>query len=132
MTAEDKMLRALWFGIVALVVVVVLVIFGCAVAFAIDGHTHEGPTGQFYKSWMMPDNRKVSCCHDQDCKPAEAKFENGRWIARHAGEGGAFTPVPQSKIEQERDSPDGRNHLCARRDGFGGITIFCFLPAPGG
>lgn len=88
------------------------------------GHTHAGAVGAFYQNWMMPDN--------QDCAPAEAKLENGRWLARRLGETGSFTPVPHSKIEQDRDSPDGRNHLCARRDGFGGLTVFCFLPAFGG
>lgn len=119
--------------IIPILAALTLVLTGVyAKAAELHDHTHEGPVGRFYQSWMMPDNRAVSCCHDQDCAPAEAKMENGRWFARHMGTAGDFTPIPRSKIEQDRDSPDGRNHLCARRDGFGSLTVFCFLPAIGG
>jgi hypothetical protein len=90
---------------------------------------------QFYKNWMMPDNRSVSCCHAQDCEPAESKFENGHWLARKVSESDKdFTPVPDGKIEHDRDSPDGRSHICGRHYGFneGGLTVFCFIPGSGG
>lgn len=88
---------------------------------------------RFYKTWNMPDNRAVSCCHDQDCKPAEAKMIEGRWYARQVGDTGEFTPIPQSKIEQDRDSPDGRSHLCGRRYFWKGeFTVFCFIFGNGG
>lgn len=91
---------------------------------------------KFYSTWMMPQNRAVSCCHDEDCSPAESKFENGQWLARKVSEPDAeFTPVPPERVEQERDSPDGRSHLCGRRYGFSGgnnLTVFCFAPGVGG
>jgi hypothetical protein len=89
---------------------------------------------KFYKTWMMPDNRAISCCHDEDCKPAEAKQIDGKWYARQEGDQGNFTPIPAHKIEQERDTPDGRNHLCGRRYGFntGDFTVFCFIFGNGG
>lgn len=90
---------------------------------------------KFYNTWQQPQNRAVSCCHDEDCSPAESKFENGRWLARKVSEPDAeFTPVPPERIEQERDSPDGRSHLCGRRYGYSGgeLTIFCFAPGTGG
>jgi hypothetical protein len=95
-----------------------------------DQAIHE----KFYKNWMMPDSRNISCCHDEDCKPAESRFENGRWLARHVGDEGTFTPVPPSKIEHDRDTPDGRSHLCGKRYGFTGgeFTVFCFIPGAGG
>lgn len=88
---------------------------------------------QFYSSWTMPDNRAVSCCHDEDCKPAEAYMKNGQWYARQDGDNGDFTPIEPKKVEQDRDSPDGRSHLCGRRYGFSGnnFSVFCFLPASG-
>lgn len=87
---------------------------------------------KFYNSWMMPDNRAVSCCHDQDCRPAEARMVNGQWMARQEGDDGDFTPIPPNKIETERDTPDGRNHLCGRRNGPHDFTTFCFIAGAGG
>lgn len=89
----------------------------------------------FYKNWMMPDNRAVSCCHDEDCDAAEAYQKDGTWYARKVSESDKeFSQVPASKIETERDSPDGRSHICGRRyNGFAGpgMSVFCFLPAAG-
>jgi hypothetical protein len=93
-----------------------------------DSTIHE----KFYSTWMMPDNRAVSCCHDEDCSPAESKFENGQWHARKVGDEGSFTPIPAKKIEMDRDTPDGRSHLCGRRWGMtGDLTVFCFIPGSG-
>ncbi len=111
-------------------------------AFAQDGGhhppEHQALHNQFYRTWMMPSNRSVSCCHDEDCAPAEVRFKDGQWLARKVGEVGPdgqpveFTPVPPEKVEHDRDSPDGRNHLCGRRYSFNaGLTVMCFLPAPG-
>jgi hypothetical protein len=105
------------------------------------GQEHSGHRPQdlqlhqkFYKTWMMPDNRAVSCCHDEDCRPAEAHLKNGKWWARQEGDQGDFTEIPPNKVEEERDSPDGRSHLCGRRYGGGwsnGFTVFCFKPGGG-
>jgi hypothetical protein len=83
----------------------------------------------FYSSWMMPDNRQVSCCHNEDCQPAQSRIINGRWQARH-NDADDWADIPASKIETDRDSPDGRSHLCGRRS-IAGFTVFCFLPASG-
>ena len=39
-----------------------------------------------------------------------------------------WLPVPPSRIETERDSPDGRNHACFQQPGMSD-TVFCFLPS---
>jgi len=55
-------------------------------------------------------------------------LENGNWIARKVGEGD-WAYVPPWKIEYDRDSPDGRSHLCGRhfiRNGIDELTVFCF------
>ena len=104
-----------------------------AVGPAIAQEGHHPPRDQaiherFYSTWMMPNNRNVSCCHNEDCSPAEARLENGNWIARKVGEGD-WTYVPPWKIEYDRDSPDGRSHLCGRhfiRNGIDELTVFCF------
>ena len=140
MNAEDRMERALKIIIFGAVVVVVLCFVAMATAFAQHtGHPpeHMALHQKFYKHWHMPDNRAVSCCHDEDCKPAEAYKKNGQWYARQEGDTGDFTPIPPNKVDlglpDSPDNPDGRNHLCGRRYGFneGGFTVFCFQPAAG-
>ena len=137
MTAEDRMERALrWIMIGA--VVVVSLMFVVVAAFADEPHKHRPQDleihKRFYNTWTMPDNRAISCCHDQDCQPAEAHQKpDGTWEARQEGDQGSFTPIPPKKVEQDRDSPDGRNHLCGRRLGIGNdFYVYCFIAGAGG
>ena len=51
-------------------------------AFAQHKPEHMELHHKFYSTWMMPDNRSVSCCHDEDCEPAEAHQVDGIWYAR--------------------------------------------------
>ena len=97
-----------------------------------DQAIHE----RFYSTWMIPDNRAVPCCNNQDCSPAESKVEDGNWVARKVGGYGYWTVVPPAKIEHDRESPDGRSHLCSRRlDRFFkrevGDVVLCFIPGTG-
>jgi hypothetical protein len=133
MTAEDGMLRALWKIIVLVVVLAIGSVALAAWAFADEPHKHRSQDldihHKFYKTWMMPDNRAVSCCHDQDCAPAQSKLVNGTWYARHSDDE-EWAEVPTRKIETERDSPDGRSHLC-KQSYLAGTYVYCFLPANG-
>jgi hypothetical protein len=74
---------------------------------AADIPIHE----QFYSSWMMPDKPERSCCNQRDCYPTEARYRDGFWEARRR-EDGQYVRVPWEKVEQNRDNPDGRNHVC--------------------
>jgi hypothetical protein len=74
--------------------------------------TITGEVGKFYETWMRPDMPHVSCCNLKDCYATAAKFENGRWRAQRR-EDGKWLTIPESKIERNRDMPDGRAHLCA-------------------
>lgn len=100
-------------------------------------HGHEvmpDAVGRFYESWRRPDSPTISCCNLMDCYPTEAKFESGRWSAKRR-EDGAWLTVPASKIEQNRDSPDGRNHLCApppSRASAYENGVICFIAGAGG
>lgn len=78
---------------------------------------------------MQPDNRAISCCHDQDCAPAQSRLVNGRWQARNSDDED-WVDVPPQKIETERDSPDGQSHLCKQKF-LAGTYVYCFLPASG-
>jgi hypothetical protein len=113
-----------------------ILILAVGPAIAQEGHhpsrdqaIHE----RFYSTWMMPQNRNVSCCHNEDCSPAEARLEDGNWIARKVGEVD-WAYVPPEKIEYDRDSPDGRSHLCGRhffRNGIDELAVFYFIPGAG-
>src|SRR5258708_6101273 len=115
-----------------------ILIFAVSSAIAQEGHhppqdqaIHE----RFYSTWMMPNNRTMSCCHEQDCSPAESRVEDGNWVARKIGGDGDWIAVPPEKIERDRGSPDGRRPLCNR----GGWAfkpcdeqvLFCFIPWAG-
>jgi hypothetical protein len=90
-----------------------------------DAALHE----KFYSTWMMPDAPRTSCCHNEDCAPAASRFVNGRWEARREQDEN-WTLIPESKIEMNRDSPDGRSHLCGRKL-LGGFAVFCFIRGNG-
>jgi hypothetical protein len=93
-------------------------------------HGHEaipGAVWTFYETWMRPDQPGVSCCNRLDCAPvAEVRHINGRWSARRKSDG-KWLSIPPEKVEHNRDSPDGRSHLCSM-----GEAVFCFVVGSGG
>lgn len=95
-----------------------------------DADLHD----KFYSTWMMPDHPKISCCNKADCYPTEAKFENGNWYGKRR-EDGKWLLIPPRKIEQLRDMPDARAHMCAPHPSdmrfMGKDTVFCFGISPG-
>jgi hypothetical protein len=93
-----------------------------------DAAIHE----QFYSTWMMPDRPGLSCCNRQDCYPTEVRFRDGYWEAKRR-EDGAYIRVPWEKVEQNRDNPDGRNHVCMPPPdrGVQGREVFCFALGSG-
>ncbi len=87
-----------------------------------DTAIHE----RFYSGWMRPDKPNESCCNLRDCAPAKSVRRIGnRWEAQRESDD-AWVVVPSEKIEQRRDSPDGRSHLCSR-----GLNVFCFVAGSG-
>lgn len=111
-----------------------MVWWGCTKA---RGQEHQHPPQdvelheKFYSTWMMPDHPTTSCCNKRDCYPTEARFKDGQWFARRR-EDGKFIWIPPSKVEINRDSPDGRNHLCAPPGSIaGGDPVFCFIAGNG-
>ena len=107
-----------------------LVLILVQIARGAEGHTHEGAVGRFYQTWKMPDAPHVSCCSDEDCAPAASRFVDGHWEARWKDEDD-WTPIPAGKVDQTRETPDGRSHMCGRRGSDGGMYIFCFVRGGG-
>ena len=94
-----------------------------------DAEIHE----RFYNGWMRPDKPSVSCCNLMDCYPTEARFQGGTWFAKRR-EDGKWLAVPASKVERNRDSPDGRNHLCAPKPQYEAAYengVICFIAGGG-
>jgi hypothetical protein len=95
---------------------------------AADVPIHE----KFYSSWMMPDKPDRSCCNQRDCYPTEVRYREGFWEARRR-EDGEYVRVPWEKVEQNRDNPDGRNHVCMPPPSLGYYKdeVFCFALGSG-
>jgi len=85
---------------------------------------------KFYLHWMRPDNPALSCCSHHDCYPVETKFIAGQWFAKRR-EDGKWLRVPPEKIELNKDSPDGRSHLCAYPPNYGNDVPICFITGSG-
>jgi hypothetical protein len=101
---------------------------GVVIAYSADHHhppEHAELHSRYYSTWERPDQPGVSCCSDKDCAPAEARMVGGQWQARHIGTETWF-PIPDAKIERNRESPDGRNHLCELAG-----MVFCFVAGAG-
>jgi hypothetical protein len=112
--------------------IVVLLLTAAIVAFAtskVRAHDHAtlGAAGPFYETWKMPDAPWISCCSEQDCAAALKATQDpmGNWHAQRESDGKWFA-IPPEKVELNRDSPDGRSHLCVLND-----RVLCFLPAAG-
>lgn len=139
MDADIPMTSGLWADLVFTSLAAIAIAFFITIAIgAASAQEHRHPLQdeqlhyKFYSTWMMPDNPNRSCCNKADCYPTEARFEDGQWFARRR-EDGKFLRIPALKVEQNRDSPDGRNHLCAPPpSGYQPPdTVFCFKPGAG-
>ncbi len=92
-----------------------------------DLQIHE----RFYRTWLMPDKPFQSCCSDHDCYPTEVRYRDGNTYARRR-EDGRWMLIPPQKIEQKRDNPDGRNHLCAPPPSpMNNDAVYCFIAGSG-
>lgn len=119
----------LW-SAVSIVVAFGILLLAVAASFAQEHHhpteTITGATAKFYESWMRPDVPTSSCCSEKDCYATPSRVRNGKVQALHR-ESGDWIDIPPEKIEQNRDSPDGLNHLCASTGKF----VFCFVQGGG-
>jgi len=86
---------------------------------------------KFYSTWMMPDRPSASCCNNRDCYPTEVRFHDGFWEAKRR-EDGAYVRIPWQKVEQNRDNPDGRSHVCMPPpSSYRDDVVYCFTLGAG-
>jgi hypothetical protein len=86
---------------------------------------------KFYSTWMMPDRPSASCCNSRDCYPTEVRFRDGFWQAKRR-EDGVYVRIPWEKVEQNRDNPDGRSHVCMPPPvSYRGDVVYCFTLGAG-
>ena len=130
-TVAGVVLVITWRGIVVLMSAGLL--FGAVSASAQHQHPPQDEEihEKFYSTWMRPDNPHLSCCSQHDCYPTEARIEGDIWLAKRR-EDGKWLRVPPQKVEQKRDNPDGRSHLCAPRpERAYSADVYCFTPGSG-
>lgn len=127
---------------VVMTLIVVAALFYSFRARADSGHSHDhqvahGAYHQLYQGIMRPDFKNASCCSNQDCAPAEAKWDSlrKRWTALKHGE---WVDIPQSKIVPRDQVPDelgAEPHLCApppTSSTYEKDEVFCFIEPGGG
>ncbi len=73
----------------------------------------------WFKGLTQPDTG-ASCCDISDCRRTTADWRNGQWWATVDGQ---WTPIPQSKVLQNKPSIDGDAYVCSGLS----RTIFCFV-----
>jgi hypothetical protein len=125
------------FAGLALAIVILMIAAFCQLS-QVRAQDHHHPAAdvviheKFYSTWMMPDRPEISCCNRQDCYPTEVRFRDGFWEAKRR-EDGIYVRVPWEKVEKNRDSPDGRNHVCMPppNRGYQGAEVFCFALGSG-
>lgn len=105
-----------------------------AFSFSATAQDHQHPPEHasihefFYKNWMRPDHPTLSCCDLKDCAPAILKNVNGVWYGKRATDQN-FRRIPPEKMETNRDSPDGRSHMCASLND--NETVYCAIVGAG-
>jgi hypothetical protein len=105
-------MKVIWLGLIAFVVVFGLI---AAMNYASSEELPQGMYGEkheqfhdFYKSLWNP-AKKLSCCHDKDCRPTRAKrvfdhyevLRNAEWVR-----------VDDESILKDF-APDGGAHICS-------------------
>jgi hypothetical protein len=110
----------------------ILALFSLATCAKAQTHHHPtgpvtGATAKFYETWKRPDQPEISCCDHKDCYATPARVTGGTVMALHR-ESGDWIVVPDTKVERDRETPDGLNHLCANPQ----KLVFCFVWGGGG
>lgn len=136
MTAEDRMIAALWrWLLIFLAAGVLLFALGCC-AFA---HDHDHPElDQWYAGLMQPDNPTIPCCGKNDAYwcdeyfardgKAYCKITDDRTVAgRPHVPVGTEIEIPTYKLKFDRGNPTGHSVVFLSPM----LHVFCFVQASG-
>ncbi len=138
MTAEDKMLAALWrWLLLILTAAVVLFALGCC-AFA---HDHEHPElDSWYAGLMQPDNPTVSCCGKSDAYWCDTiNVKDGKTFCTITDDRddaplrrphvpmGTQIEIPNHKLKWDRGNPTGHAIVFLSPAGY----VWCFVQGTG-
>lgn len=138
MTAEDRMLAALWRWIlIFLVAGMVLIVLVCAV-FA---HDHDHPEHDaWYETLMMPDNPRTRCCGKNDEYRCDAFVRNGETWCRVTDDRvvpgrppvaiGTEIFIPPHKYKFDQGNPTGHTLVFGRPQG-DDFYVYCFVQGTG-
>jgi hypothetical protein len=138
MTAEDRMMAALWrWLLMFLVAAIVLVVTVSAVL----AHDHENPKNDWwYDTLMMPDNPSVRCCGKDDEYRCEAFVRNGETWCRVIDDRvipnrppvaiGTEILIPPHKYKFDQGNPTGHTVVFGR-PGNGDFLVYCFVQGTG-
>ncbi len=136
MTAEDRMLRALWKILICTAILIAVLVAAAVKGFA---HDHDHPElDQWYAGLMQPDNPTASCCGVADaywCDDYYAK--DGKAYCRITDDRpvpgrppipvGTEVEIPDRKLKWDRGNPTGHSVVFLSSGG----AVFCFVQAGG-
>jgi hypothetical protein len=139
MTAEDRMLAALWrWVLMILLAAVVLITLVCAVL----AHDHDHPDhNQWYSELRQPDNPHLSCCGEKDAYWCDDYFaKDGKAFCRVTDdrviEGrppvpvGTVIAIPDHKLKHDRGNPTGHAIVFGTMLS-GEFYVYCFVQSGG-
>jgi hypothetical protein len=97
-------------------------LFAAGIGFGIIGFANDGYAHDPYTNWMRPDTGG-SCCNDQDCRQATARFNGNGWEVMLEGQ---WVDVPPGRVldPKKTENPDGMHHVCVSPQ----RHIYCFMP----
>jgi hypothetical protein len=138
MTAEDRMLAALWrWLLMILLAAVVLITMVCAVL----AHDHEHPEhDHWYQTLMMPDQPSTRCCGREDEYRCDAFVRNGETWCRVTDDRvipgrpvvavGTEIFIPPHKYKFDQGNPTGHTLVFGRPQG-DDFYVYCFVQGTG-
>ncbi len=103
-------------------------------------HEHQAAHSKYHRHYlgiMRPDKPTQSCCNNQDCQPADTRYdaETKRWTANKYGR---WVDIPPEKIVPSDKVPDelgAEAHLCAPPYSWNAYhkdEVFCLILPSGG
>ncbi len=97
-------------------------LIAACIGLGIAGYTKHARAHDPYTKWERPDTGG-SCCSNQDCRQASARFNGNGWDVLLEGR---WVEVPPGRVldPTKYENPDGMHHVCVGPQ----QHIYCFMP----